>query len=86
MAVLPFASISIAVYWAWANRSNAVPGPSRRRILEVDQPPALHPTRDLSGTVLVWLFIVPYILARLFILVEIFRTLFFLPPEAFINT
>lgn len=30
--------------------------------------------------------IVSYILARLFLLIEIFRTLFFLPPEAFIST
>jgi len=31
-------------------------------------------------------FLVPYILARLFLLVEIFRTLGFLPPDAFVDT
>ena len=31
-------------------------------------------------------FLVPYILARLFLLVEIFRTLGFLPPHAFVDT
>jgi hypothetical protein len=31
-------------------------------------------------------FLLPYILARLFLMVEIFRSLFFLPPDAFIDT
>jgi hypothetical protein len=31
-------------------------------------------------------FLVPYILARLFLLVEVFRTLGFLPPDAFVDT
>ena len=31
-------------------------------------------------------FLIPYILARLFLLVEIFRTLCFLPPDAFVDT
>lgn len=42
--------------------------------------------RRTIGIILIWVFIVPYILARLFILVEIFRTLFYQPPEVFINT
>jgi hypothetical protein len=31
-------------------------------------------------------FLVPYILARLFLLVEVFRTLCFLPPDVFVDT
>jgi hypothetical protein len=40
--------------------------------------------RVLGGIVVMLLSL--YILARLFLMVEIFRTLFFLPPEAFIDT
>jgi hypothetical protein len=40
----------------------------------------------MVGILLLWLFVIPYIAARLFILVEIFRTFFFLSLEAFINT
>ena len=39
----------------------------------------------VAGLILVGL-ILPYVVARLFILVEVFRTLFYLPPEAFIET
>ncbi|KAE9374862.1 hypothetical protein N431DRAFT_503621 [Stipitochalara longipes BDJ] len=39
----------------------------------------------LAGLALLTL-LVAYILARLFLMVEIFRSLFFLPPEAFIDT
>ena len=38
------------------------------------------------GLTLVTGFLAPYLLARLFLMVEIFRSLFFLPPDAFINT
>lgn len=38
------------------------------------------------GPVLLIFFLVPYVLARLFLLVETFRSLFFLPSEAFIDT
>ena len=40
----------------------------------------------LHGLILLVCFICPYVLARAFLLVEIFRSLFFLPPEAFIDT
>jgi len=42
--------------------------------------------RRLHGRVLLVCFIIPYILARLFLLFEIFWTLFFLPPDAFVDT
>lgn len=42
--------------------------------------------RLLVGATGIGLFLVPYVLARLFLLVEIFRTLLFLPPEAFVDT
>ncbi len=38
------------------------------------------------GPLIVVGFIFPYILARLIIMVEVFRTLFYLPPEAYIET
>ncbi|KAH8751560.1 hypothetical protein BGZ57DRAFT_774831 [Hyaloscypha finlandica] len=43
-------------------------------------------TRFILSLVLVVVFIVPYVLARLFLMFEIFRSLFFLPPDAFIDT
>jgi hypothetical protein len=56
-----------------------------------------RPLRNFGETTRTWLkrgmaflcvvvFLVPYILARLFLLVEIFRTLGFLPPDAFVDT
>ena len=42
--------------------------------------------RRLHGPILLTCFIFPYILARLFLIGETFRSLFFLPPEAFIDT
>jgi hypothetical protein len=42
--------------------------------------------RRVYGPVLLVCFVFPYIMARLFLLVEIFRSLFFLPPEAFVDT
>jgi hypothetical protein len=42
--------------------------------------------RILVGMIGIGLFLVPYVLARIFLLVEIFRTLFFLPQEAFVDT
>jgi hypothetical protein len=35
---------------------------------------------------LIWLVVLVYILARLFLIVELFRCLFFLPPSAFVST
>jgi hypothetical protein len=43
-------------------------------------------TRVILELVLVMAFIVPYCLARVFLMFEIFRSLFFLPPDAFIDT
>jgi hypothetical protein len=71
---LPILSIAPFIVW-------------QRRIL-----PATHHSRPggstikfLAGLSLV-IVLVTYILARLFLMVEIFRSLFFLPPEAFIDT
>jgi hypothetical protein len=41
---------------------------------------------SVVATLLTGAFIIPYILARLFLIVEMFRSLFFLPPEAFVST
>ncbi|KAI3324013.1 hypothetical protein HD806DRAFT_496221 [Xylariaceae sp. AK1471] len=43
-------------------------------------------SRFVIGTVLIGGCLIPYVLARLFLIYEIFRTLFFLPPDAFIDT
>jgi hypothetical protein len=53
--------------------------------------PPLHKTTRawLKGVIAffcVVVLLVPYILARLFLLVEVFRTLGFLPPDAFVDT
>jgi hypothetical protein len=37
-------------------------------------------------TKLIYLTVLVYILARLFLIVELFRCLFFLPPSAFVST
>jgi hypothetical protein len=42
--------------------------------------------RRFHGPILLVCFIIPYILARVFLLFEIFWTLFFLPPDAFVDT
>jgi len=42
--------------------------------------------KAVVASILISLFLVPYVLARLFLLVEVFRSLFFLPPEAFVET
>jgi hypothetical protein len=53
-------------------------------------PQSQETTRDwLKGAIAffcVVVFLVPYILARFFLLVEVFRTLCFLPPDAFVDT
>jgi hypothetical protein len=41
--------------------------------------------RRLWGLSLIFL-LIPYLLSRLFIMIEIFRSLFYLPPEAFLDT
>ena len=41
---------------------------------------------DEAGDVVVTVLMTLYILARLFLMVEIFRTLCFLPPEAYVAT
>lgn len=43
-------------------------------------------SRLIVGAIGMGLFLIPYVLARLFLLMEIFRSLFFLPPRAFIDT
>jgi hypothetical protein len=42
--------------------------------------------RRLYGTIILVCFIIPYGLARIFLLFEMFWSLFFLPPEAFVDT
>lgn len=41
---------------------------------------------DITGVILMFISVAVYILARLFLIVEIFRTLFFLPPSAYVTT
>jgi hypothetical protein len=42
--------------------------------------------KPIVGVIIIVVFLVPYVLARLFLIFEIFRSMFFLPPEAFIDT
>jgi hypothetical protein len=50
-------------------------------------PPKKSPAvRFALGLIAVFGFLIPYVLARLFLIIEMFRSLFFLPPEAFIDT
>lgn len=42
--------------------------------------------RRILGSILVFGFVVPYVLARLFLLFETFRTLFSLPSDVFVET
>jgi hypothetical protein len=76
-AVLPILSLYFSCRWAKyvSGLSGWKPDPIPRYMF-----PRLY------GYILVAFFLVPYILARLFLLVEIFRSLFFLPPEAFRDT
>lgn len=49
--------------------------------------PDTYQMRYLNGVLkLLWLFTLPYIVARLYIFVEVFRSLAFLPPTAFVTT
>jgi hypothetical protein len=75
ISVLPSLSILPVSFWI---RSNPWQVSTERKVSQT--------TRNILGWVLLMVFIVPYFLARLFLIVEIFRSLFFLPPEAFIDT
>jgi len=50
------------------------------------KPQKLPAVRFALGLILVFGCLVPYILARLYLIAEMFRSLFFLPPEAFVDT
>lgn len=44
-------------------------------------------TRFLNNiAIVIWLFALPYLVARIYIIVEVFRSLCFLPPDAFVTT
>lgn len=43
-------------------------------------------TRFALASILISGFLIPYVLARLFLIFEMFRGLLFLPPEAFVDT
>lgn len=74
ITALPILSIPPLSVWA---RYNGI---------ELDQKRIPSRKRNLLAASLLICFFLPYILSRLFIMVEILRTLFFLPPEAFIET
>ncbi|KAF8856180.1 hypothetical protein BDZ45DRAFT_727652 [Acephala macrosclerotiorum] len=69
--VLPMLSVYFNLQWL---RYNGWAEPERTMV------------QRLHGPALLLCFILPYILARLFLLVEMFRSLFYLPPEAFVDT
>ena len=51
------------------------------------EPPGVFQTRYLKMvSKMIWFFALPYLIARLYIIVEVFRCLCYLPPEAFLTT
>jgi hypothetical protein len=46
----------------------------------------IHLRPRIWGWATLVLFIIPYTLARLYLVIEIFRSLFYLPPNSFRNT
>ena len=53
----------------------------------VREPPGAFQTRYLNMVAkMIWFFAMPYLIARLYIIVEVFRCLCYLPPEAFLTT
>jgi hypothetical protein len=74
LSVLPIISIPPVVLWA---RYNGI---------EQDLISVAPWRRYVVASILIVFVVIPYLLARLFIMIEIFRTLFFLPSEAFIET
>ena len=74
ITALPTSSIPFIILWA---RYNGI---------EVDQVPISPWKRHLVASVLLLFFAIPYIVSRFFLIVGIFRSLFFLPSEAFIDT
>ena len=76
MTSLPILSIYPFIYWQRLNP---------RFITDTHKLSLVQIIKFLVGLVLIIL-LVTYILARLFLIVEIFLSLFFLPPEAFIDT
>jgi hypothetical protein len=72
-SVLPILSVVPMGAWMRLNPRNVEPKGSR----------ALRFILDLT---LLFGFLVPYVLARLFLIVEMFRSLLFLPPKAFVET
>ncbi|MCJ1466637.1 hypothetical protein MMC07_005257 [Pseudocyphellaria aurata] len=68
--ILPILTIPFTYFW---------PHPDREIITGL--------TRDVLLDFVFYLgFAIPYVLARLFIMIEIFRSLAFLPPDAFVDT
>lgn len=72
MVALPLLSIPSNIMWSKYNRYYYRQRSSRVRLF--------------WGLILLIVFLIPYLVARLFVMVEIFRSLFYLPPEAFIDT
>jgi hypothetical protein len=84
-SALPSLSIVPLVIWmrwnTWHKLSHAGSG------LAIAPPfPPSTAMKFTTGLIIIVVFLVPYVLARLFLIVEMFRTLFFLPSEAFIDT
>ncbi|MCJ1384098.1 hypothetical protein MMC17_007214 [Xylographa soralifera] len=60
---------------------------SGRHRAKAREPPGSFQIRYLNKvSYMIWFFALPYLVARLYIIVEVFRCLCYLPPEAFVTT
>lgn len=77
MAFLPIISIPFTVVWLKYNSPSLDRSPRK--------PPPVLKRYAIAGTLIIF-FAAPHALERLFVIVEMFRSLFFLPPGVYIET
>lgn len=76
IAALPILSLPVIILWAQFSS----------QLLNEFEVLRTRTYRFMTGATLIGAFLTPYILARLFLIIEMFRSLFFLPPDAFVST
>jgi len=71
---IPLLAILLTTHWIRVHNASEEDGPK------------FDSHGKITGPLMLVVLVLPYLLARLFIMVEIFRTLLYLPPEAYIET